>query len=194
MEELLHNIDIFKNNINKNEHIKIYNDDDITKIFISSKELGITGYELDEMLRINYNIQVELSNYYGVLLICTIGNDRADFEALEYALEDISLNYKNDKSIDNIEYPMNIPVKELSPREAFYNEKKSVKIYDSIDKICGEYIIPYPPGICLVSPGEIITKEVIDYILVCNKKGMNISGIKDSKLEYIQIIENDHKE
>ena len=52
MEELLHNIDIFKNNINKNEHIKIYNDDDITKIFISSKELGITGYELDEMLRI----------------------------------------------------------------------------------------------------------------------------------------------
>ena len=68
MEELLHNIDIFKNNINKNEHIKIYNDDDITKIFISSKELGITGYELDEMLRINYNIQVELSNYYGVLL------------------------------------------------------------------------------------------------------------------------------
>ena len=37
-------------------------------------------------------------------------------------------------------------------------------------------------------------KEVIDYILVCNKKGMNISGIKDSKLEYIQIIENDHKE
>ena len=194
MEELLHNIDIFKNNINKNEHIKIYNDDDITKIFISSKELGITGYELDEMLRINYNIQVELSNYNGVLLICTIGNDRADFEALEYALEDISLNYKNDKSIDNIEYPMNIPVKELSPREAFYNEKKSVKIYDSIDKICGEYIIPYPPGICLVSPGEIITKEVIDYILVCNKKGMNISGIKDSKLEYIQIIENDHKE
>src|SRR5699024_5206942 len=179
MEELLHNIDIFKNNINKNEHIKIYNDDDITKIFISSKELGITGYELDEMLRINYNIQVELSNYYGVLLICTIGNDRADFEALEYALEDISLNYKNDKSIDNIEYPMNIPVKELRPREAFYNEKKSVKIYDSIDKICGEYIIPYPPGICLVSPGEIITKEVIDYILVCNKKGMNISGIKD---------------
>ena len=81
MEELLHNIDIFKNNINKNEHIKIYNDDDITKLFISSKELGITGYELDEMLRINYNIQVELSNYYGVLLICTIGNDRADFEA-----------------------------------------------------------------------------------------------------------------
>ena len=188
MEELLDNIDIFKKNMEK--YINIYNDNDRTKIFISSKELGITGYELDEMLRINYNVQVELSNYYGVLLICTIGNDREDFKSLEYALKDISLNHINNKNIGYIEYPMNIPVKALSPREAFYNEKKSVKIDDSIGKICGEYIIPYPPGICLVSPGEIITKEVIDYILVCNQKGMSISGMKDPSLGYIQIIEN----
>ena len=107
--------------------------------------------------------------------------------------EDISLNHVNNKNIGYIEYPMNIPVKELSPREAFYNKKKSVKIDDSIGKICGEYIIPYPPGICLVSPGEIITKEIIDYILVCHKKGMNISGMKDPNLEYVQIIENNFK-
>ena len=98
----------------------------------------------------------------------------------------------SNKNIGYIDYPMNIPVKELSPREAFYNEKKSVKIYDSIGKICGEYIIPYPPGICLVSPGEIITKEVIDYILVCHQKGMSISGMKDPSLGYIQIIENSY--
>lgn len=193
MGELLDNIDIFKKNMEKYEHINIYNDNDNTKIFISSKELGMTGYELDEMLRINYNVQVELSNYYGVLLICTIGNDRADFKSLEHALEDISLNHVNNKNIGYIEYPMNIPVKELSPREAFYNKKKSVKIDESIGKICGEYIIPYPPGICLVSPGEIITKEIIDYILVCHKKGMNISGMKDPNLEYVQIIENNFK-
>lgn len=194
MKELLDNINIFKKNMDKNEHINIYNDDDKTKIFISSKELGITGYELDEMLRIDYNVQVELSNYYGVLLICTIGNDRADFERLEYALEDISLNHISNKNLEHIKYPINIPVKKLSPREAFYNDKKSVKIYDSIGKICGEYIIPYPPGICLVSPGEIITKEVIDYILSCHKKGMSISGMKDSNLEYVQIIEKNYNE
>ena len=53
----------------KYKNINIYNDDDRTKIFISSKELGMAGYELDEMLRMNYNVQVELSNYYGILLI-----------------------------------------------------------------------------------------------------------------------------
>ena len=192
MDELLDNIDIFKKNMEKYKNINIYNDDDRTKIFISSKELGMAGYELDEMLRMNYNVQVELSNYYGILLICTIGNDRGDFKSLEYALADISLNHISNKNIGYIDYPMNIPVKELSPREAFYNEKKSVKIYDSIGKICGEYIIPYPPGICLVSPGEIITKEVIDYILVCHQKVMSISGMKDPSLGYIQIIENSY--
>ena len=193
MDELLDNIDIFKKNMEKYKNINIYNDNDRTKIFISSKELGMTGYELDEMLRMNYNVQVELSNYYGILLICTIGNDRGDFKSLEYALADISLNHISNKNIGYIDYPMNIPIKELTPREAFYNEKKSVKIYDSIGKICGEYIIPYPPGICLVSPGEIITKEVIDYILVCHQKGMSISGMKDHSLGYIQIIENNYK-
>ena len=66
MDELLDNM-IYLKKIWKN--INIYNDDDRTKIFISSKELGMAGYELDEMLRMNYNVQVELSNYYGILLI-----------------------------------------------------------------------------------------------------------------------------
>ena len=104
MDELLDNIDIFKKNMEKYKNINIYNDDDRTKIFISSKELGMTGYELDEMLRMNYNVQVELSNYYGILLICTIGNDRGDFKSLEYALADISLNHISNKNIGYITF------------------------------------------------------------------------------------------
>lgn len=189
MKELLKNIDNFKLNMKNNKLIKLYNEHDKTKIFVSSKELGLTGYELDEILRENYNIQVELSNYYGVLLICTLGNEKEDFISLETALDHITQKYSKNNTIGNIEYPIEIPIKKLSPREAFYNSKKSVKIYESIGKICGEYVIPYPPGISLLSPGEIITKEIIDYILLCTEKGMNVSGMKDSKLEYIQILD-----
>ena len=188
MEELLLNIDKFRENIQDNEFIDVYNDDDKTKLFVSSKKLGITGYELEIILREKYNIQVELANYYGVLLICTIGNESDDFKIMENALNNISKRYYKEKVIEHVEYPMEIPVKSLSPREAFYKPKKSVKIYESVGKICGEYIVPYPPGISLLSPGEIITKEIIDYILMCNEKGMNVSGIKDTNLEFIQII------
>ncbi|WP_317852251.1 hypothetical protein [Paraclostridium sp. AKS81] len=68
---------------------------------------------------------------------------------------------------------------------------KNVKIENSIGKISGEYIIPYPPGVSLVSPGEEITKEVIEYIIECKSKGMNVNGVKDSELRFIQVIDID---
>ena len=189
MNELLNNIDKLKNSFKENNGIGFYDTDDKTKIFISTINMGLIGYELETILREEYNIQVELSNYYGSLLICTIGNDNDDFKSLETALNEILEKYRSNKNIEKIEYPNNIPVKKLTPREAFYKEKKSVKIYESVGKICGEYIIPYPPGISLTSPGEIITNEIIDYMLFCKGKGMNVSGLKDSNLGQIQIIE-----
>ena len=189
MNELLNNIDKLKNSFKENNSIEFYDTDDKTKIFISTINMGLIGYELETILREEYNIQVELSNYYGSLLICTIGNDNDDFKSLETALNEILEKYRSNKNIEKIEYPNNIPVKKLTPREAFYKEKKSVKIYESVGIIFGEYIIPYPPGISLTSPGEIITNEIIDYMLFCKEKGMNVSGLKDSNLGQIQIIE-----
>lgn len=189
MENLLNNINNFKSKFKNNENIIIDNNMDKTKIFISLKKLGITGYELDSILREKYKIQVELSNYYGVLLICTIGNDEEDFVRLKRALDDFILNTNDKELLEDINYPENIPEKVLNPRQAFYSDKHSVKLEDSIGKISGEYIIPYPPGISLISPGEIITKEIITYIQEGVKSGMIVSGIKDVNLEYIDVID-----
>lgn len=189
MENLLRNINNFKSKFKNNENIIIDNNMDKTKIFISLKKLGITGYELDSILREKYKIQVELSNYYGVLLICTIGNDEEDFVRLKRALDDFILNTNDKELLEDINYPESIPEKVLNPRQAFYSDKHSVKLEDSIGKISGEYIIPYPPGISLISPGEIITKEIITYIQEGVKSGMIVSGIKDVNLEYIDVID-----
>lgn len=189
MEDLLSNIDNFKSKFENNENIIIDNNMDKTKIFISLKKLGITGYELDSILRKKYKIQVELSNYYGVLLICTIGNDKEDFVRLKRALDDLILNINDKKLLDDTNYPESIPEKVLNPRQAFYSDKKSIKLENAVGKISGEYIIPYPPGISLISPGEIITQEIITYIQKGVKSGMIVSGIKDVNLEYIDVID-----
>lgn len=199
MRELLENINNFTLNINnkfnlEKENIIIKNGMDKTKIFISLRNLGITGYELDDLLRQEYKIQAELSNYYGTLFICTIGNEKDDFDKLEKAIEDIFEKYSNRnqdnyiKQLENLNYPEEIPTKVISPRDAFYSSKKTVKIEEGIGKVSGEYIIPYPPGISLVSPGEIITQEIITYIQQGVKNGMIVNGIKDSNLKYIDII------
>ena len=189
MEGLINDIENFKTKFKNNKNIIIDNTFDKTKIFISLKELGITGYELDSILRNEYKIQVELSNYYGVLLICTIGNNEEDFIRLEKALEDLLLKINKKELLSDISYPENIPEKVLNPREAFYSNKRSIKLEDSVGKISGEYIIPYPPGISLISPGEIITQEIITYIQQGVKNGMIVSGIKDVNLEHIDVID-----
>ena len=199
MKDLLTNIDNFEKELSQIKGIKVLKGHDSTKLFVSLKDLGINGYDLEEMLRYKYNIQVELSNYYGVLLICTIGNEKEDFDKFLDAIKSISKNLdidnNLDKSDDNViklmklNYPNLIPEKIISPRQAFYSNKKEVLLKESIGQISGEYIIPYPPGISLTSPGEIITQEVVDYILECKKYGMHVSGLKDSSLEIIEIIE-----
>ncbi|MGL5557765.1 MAG: aminotransferase class I/II-fold pyridoxal phosphate-dependent enzyme [Paraclostridium dentum] len=191
MDKLLSNINEFKSELYKLKNIKVDESKDYTKIFLNTKKLGITGHELENILRENYNIQVELSNYYGVLLIATIGNTKDEFLKLKDVLFEIDKIYKKEYHLKSVSYPIKLPKKILSPREAFYMDKKNVKIENSIGKISGEYIIPYPPGVSLVSPGEEITKEVIDYIIECKSKGMNVNGVKDSELRFIQVIDID---
>jgi arginine decarboxylase len=190
MEELMDNIDKTNNYIKnfKNIYLYDYKDNDITKMYIITKNLNKSGYEIEDVLREKYNIQVELSNPYGILLICSIGNDKNDFEKLKQALGDID-NEIGNKDLIEIDYPNYIPQKALNPREAFYSNKKSIPIKDAVGKICAEYIIPYPPGISLLSPGEIITKEIIEYVQNCKNIGMNITGIEDRDLNFIKIID-----
>ncbi|CAH2215182.1 aminotransferase class I/II-fold pyridoxal phosphate-dependent enzyme [Tepidibacter aestuarii] len=190
MEELIDNIDETKNYIKNLKNISLYNykHSDITKMYIITKDLNRSGYEIEDILREKYNIQVELSNPYGVLLICSIGNDKHDFEKLRQALGYID-NEIGDDDLIEVDYPNYIPEKALNPRGAFYSNKKSIPIKDAVGKICAEYIVPYPPGISLLSPGEIITKEIIDYVQNCKSIGMNVAGMEDKNLEFIKIID-----
>ncbi|SHH50856.1 aminotransferase class I/II-fold pyridoxal phosphate-dependent enzyme [Tepidibacter thalassicus] len=190
MNSLIKNINDIVKFIDNLKNIEVFKmkGQDITKLYIITKKLKKSGHEIENILRYKYNIQVELSNPYGVLLVCSIGNTKEDFEKLKEALIQIDSEV-GDKDLIEINYPTVIPKKILNPRDAFYSCKKSIKIEKSIGKICGEYLIPYPPGISIISPGEEITKEVVDYIKKSKEMGTNITGIKDKNLEYIQVID-----
>ena len=75
----------------------------------------------------------------------------------------------------------------LTPREAYFENKKKISIEKSVNHICGEFIIPYPPGIPLIAPGEIVTQEAIEKLMMYKKMGMQVIGMKDQ--DNIQIIE-----
>lgn len=97
---------------------------DPTKITITCRDLGITGYDLDMILSNKYHIQMELSDLYNVLAVGSFGDTEENMEKLLNALREISLEYygKGNKKSDFIDIP-SIPQSVQKPREAFNSEK-----------------------------------------------------------------------
>ena len=78
---------------------------------------------------------------------------------------------------------------QISPREAFFAPTEAVPIKKSINRIGGELICPYPPGIPVLMPGEIITSEAIDYLEQVLSLGGIITGCSDPSLKTIEVVD-----
>lgn len=166
---------------------------DPTKITISAKELGLKGGELESLLVDDYNIQMELSDYYNTLGLITIGDTEESVNKLLDALRDISRRFfgKGKKLEKNIIKLPETPELVLMPREAFYSEKNKVPFKESVGKISGEMIMAYPPGIPIIIAGERISQDIIDYIEELKEADLHIQGMEDPELETINVIEEE---
>ena len=162
---------------------------DPTKITITCRDLGITGYDLDMILANTYHIQMELSDLYSVLAVGSFGDTNESIDALISALKQISFEYygKGDRKSDFINIP-SIPEQVLKPREAFSSVKTSVEIKNSVGLKSGEFLMAYPPGIPILCPGEIITQEIVDYVQKLKEVGLYVQGTEDPEVEYIKVV------
>lgn len=153
---------------------------DWTKINLSMSELGITGSQLEKILLDDYNIFIELFTGDLVMAMTGIGNTKNDYDRLANALEDISikarasgLTYKAERK----------PVNLLPPKQAVMFEipavKQRVRLSESEGMICGSSIIPYPPGIPLICPGERIEADAIAYIQAMRDMGEKVIGVNE---------------
>ncbi|MGE5330009.1 MAG: aminotransferase class I/II-fold pyridoxal phosphate-dependent enzyme [Deltaproteobacteria bacterium] len=162
-------------------------DFDETKLTVNIKNLGLTGYEMENILVNDYNIQIEFADLFNIFLIITLGDKEEYIDALVKALKEIA--QKRDKKAVNkaAKIPFN-PEMIISPREAFYSQKKTVALEDSEGEICGEMIMAYPPGIPVISMGERISKDVIDYVKILKKEKCQLQGTSDPYVNNIRVI------
>lgn len=164
-------------------------DIDPTRITVNFKDLFISGIEADQILRNSFKIQVEMSDLYNIVAITTIGDERADYEKLVNALKSITIKENISHSVQTNSFTYDkIPEMALMPWEAVYHEKEIIDLGDSVGRICGEMVIPYPPGIPLIMPGEIIDKEIVEYAALCAGSGIKINGASDSRLKQVSVI------
>lgn len=162
---------------------------DPLKVLISVKGLSINGYEVASILHKNYNIQIELSEESVILAMFSMFHTRDDWEKFYRALADIAVKYRADvpKGSKGIVPPR--PTVIFSPRQAYFSKKRTVPLEESAGLVSGEMVAAYPPGIPCILPGELITKEVIEYLEFLRTSHIRIQGPKDKELVYIDIIE-----
>jgi len=163
-------------------------DFDPTKLTVYTLDIGLAGIEVYDLLRDEYDIQLELGDMGNVLAYISIGDRMREVERLVSALVDVKRRYSKDRSgLFDHEY-IN-PSVVMTPQEAFYAPKEEmIPIRDTNGRICTEFVMCYPPGIPILAPGERITQEIIDYILYAKEKGCQLTGPEDEKVERLNVI------
>lgn len=146
---------------------------------------GYSGHKLLEYLR-SKKIQSEMSFSKGVVLILSPSNTDEDFQKIYLAIKDLNMELlKTEENI--IEFSKSYPKKVLEPYEVFNLKYKYTSLDESLDKISKEFIVPYPPGIPVVCPGEKITMEVIDIIKEYINNKLSVIGLKDNMIKVLDI-------
>lgn len=162
---------------------------DPSKMIIQVRGLGLTGHEAEGWLREKYNIEVELSDLYNILCIITPGDTILTVSTLVQALRELARIHMGSESARTVQVHLpEIPELALSPREAFYSETEIVPLEEAANRIMAEFVMVYPPGIPILLPGEIISKDNINYIIENISAGLPVQGPEDETLKTIKVI------
>lgn len=192
--KLHHEIKDFKGFRSWHEELYTYSEVmelDPTKIIIDGLKLGLTGYDLAKMLREEYTIQVEMASRSHILVLLGIGNSREEAEKLIQALAQIDNSFTGHGQplpIFQLGKEQIIPEVVVSPRDSWFAAKKSIPLKEAENSVCGELVVPYPPGIPLLCPGELISASMIQLLLHLREQDINWQGLADPGLNTIRVL------
>ncbi|MCK8059259.1 MULTISPECIES: aminotransferase class I/II-fold pyridoxal phosphate-dependent enzyme [unclassified Fusibacter] len=161
---------------------------DTTKLGVNVAQLGLTGFEVYDMLFEHYNIQIEMADMYNILAIVSLGDTKESLSALVDALEDIALNRRKSEPVILYTATLTNPQVIVSPRDAYYATKHVVALEDAVGEISGESIMTYPPGIPIVTPGEKISAQMVEHIVRLKSQPSLMQGTEDPYVDFIKVL------
>lgn len=162
---------------------------DLTRLTVKVSGLGLDGFTADEILHAS-GVTAELPSLQHLSFIVSLGNTDVDIERLVHGFTLLAAQAEANFDpgfVTNLEV-LPSPVVKLSPRDAFFAPTETIPIEAACDRLCGELLCPYPPGIPALIPGEVITQEAIDYLHTILAAGGVVSGCSDPQLQVVKVI------
>ncbi len=167
---------------------------DRTRITVDVSQLGLTGFEADELLHEQFGVTAELPALRHLMFIVSLGNTEDDIDQLIEGFRQVcALSIVSDRkvfepSLFTTEPQQYKTEQSRSPRQAFFARKIRMPIAHAIGHICAETICPYPPGIPVLLPGEPITERAIAHLQTIQTAGGILTGCSDPSLKTILVI------
>ena len=193
--ELLRNIDEFKSEVQGNFDVAVFANPsdfpvgrfDPAKIVLKANSVGISGVNLETEL-IKQNIRVEMADQDTVIFLATLADTAEDFAHLSSRLVPIltSLQGPPRETQTSLSWSV-VPTHGTSIREAFFANTEFVKAVDAIGRISADLIAPYPPGVAVVAPGEVLTEQIVHGLANTKAAGVRIAYASDSTLKTYRV-------
>ena len=164
-------------------------DFDTTKLSVHTLDIGLAGIEVYDLLRDEYDIQIEFGDLGNILAYLSIGDRPREIERLVGALAEVRRRFGKEPDAAGLMRQEYIePQVDASPQEAFYAPKESLPLDKTPGHICSEFVMCYPPGIPILAPGERITRRIVDYIKYAKAKGCSMTGPEDPDIERLNVL------
>ncbi len=163
---------------------------DPTKLVIRVTETGLTGKEFAAELWSRFSLTVEFADPWQLICSITIADTSDKVDRLIGALGAIAQDHRGAATVDRWELiPPLLPQLILNPRQATFRSARRVPLIEARGEICAEQVIPYPPGIPLLMPGEVISAEMIDYVQYLLHQKIKFVGPEDLQMNTVRVIE-----
>lgn len=166
---------------------------DPTKFILDVAGMGITGFEAEHELRHRFHINPEASDLVSIVLFMTVGDSPETIDRLVCAFETLSQENRgrppivtNLRSSGSVIRP---GIQVMTPRDAFFAKSRGVPLREAAGLVSADLVIPYPPGIPVIAPGDVIEAHKLEYLEHGVQAGFYISGAADHELKTIRVVE-----
>ena len=198
IQELVANVEKFKSEIQSNFEIPIFLNAtdfpsgrfDPTKIVLRANQLGASGVEIEKALQM-CNIRIEMADSDTIVFLATVADSPVEFEELAKALIPIlkSLATSPRATATSLSWSV-VPHVGISMREAYFADTEMVLAAHATGRISADLIAPYPPGVAVVAPGEILTHDIVNGLATTKSAGVRIAYATDSTLTTYRVVKN----
>ena len=160
-------------------------------VLVEVSGLGISGYQALDWLRAEKGIGLGISDHRRVAALVTHGDDDGTIARLVDALRDLARHADGFDPAPQVRVPspdhLDLETVML-PRDAFFGPTESVPVERAAGRIAAELATPYPPGVPVLVPGDLITREALDYLRSGVAAGMQLPDPADAKLETVKVV------